>query len=89
MFSDNTVNEADAKLIVQTHNDFRKLIANGKVPGQPRGINLKRLVSFNFMLKIFLIFYIFQKYDSALAAAAQKIADSCEFAHKPVHDGNN
>lgn len=90
IFSGNKVNEAEAKLIVQKHNDFRKLIANGKVPGQPRGVNLKQLVSFTFVKKTFLIIiYIFQKYDSALAAAAQKIADSCEFAHKAVHDGNN
>ncbi|XP_066150059.1 CRISP/Allergen/PR-1-like [Euwallacea fornicatus] len=66
----NKVTEGDTKVIVRKHNELRKLIANGKVPGQPRGINLKKL-----------------KYDAALAEAAQKIANSCEFAHKTVRDG--
>nr|XP_022909966.1 uncharacterized protein LOC111421045 [Onthophagus taurus] len=37
------VSESDKKAIVDIHNHFRTLIAQGKVPGQPRGINLKRM----------------------------------------------
>jgi len=59
IFSGNKVNEAEAKLIVQKHNDFRKLIANGKVPGQPRGVNLKQLVSFTFVKKTFFNNYLY------------------------------
>ncbi|XP_071056994.1 uncharacterized protein [Onthophagus taurus] len=64
------VSESDKKAIVDIHNHFRTLIAQGKVPGQPRGINLKRM-----------------KWDENLAREAQKIANTCEFAHKSVQDG--
>ncbi|XP_060530182.1 uncharacterized protein LOC132704299 [Cylas formicarius] len=40
---DNKVTADDEKQIVNKHNQLRKLIANGLVPGQPRGVNLKRL----------------------------------------------
>ncbi|KAL1505675.1 hypothetical protein ABEB36_005181 [Hypothenemus hampei] len=66
----NNVTQADAQIIVDKHNELRQLIANGKVPGQPRGINLKRM-----------------KYDQNLAIEAQKIANTCIFAHKTVKDG--
>lgn len=43
-FSDIGVSEGDKQTIVNKHNELRKLIANGQVQGQPRGVNLKRLV---------------------------------------------
>lgn len=46
-FTANKLNEADKQIIVDKHNQLRKLIANGKVPGQPRGVNLKKMVSSN------------------------------------------
>lgn len=35
----------DKTILLNKHNKLRTLIANGKVQGQPRGINLKRMVS--------------------------------------------
>lgn len=45
-FLENGVSKLDGNIIVQKHNDFRKLIATGRVLGQPRGINLKKLVRY-------------------------------------------
>lgn len=44
-FSDIGVSDYDKQTIVNKHNELRKLIANGQVQGQPRGVNLKRLVN--------------------------------------------
>lgn len=44
IFIGSGVSQAEKKAIVNKHNEVRKLIANGKVPGQPRGVNLKRMV---------------------------------------------
>lgn len=38
------MNARDQGIIVNKHNELRKLIASGKVPGQPRGVNLKKMV---------------------------------------------
>ncbi|XP_017774051.1 PREDICTED: CRISP/Allergen/PR-1-like [Nicrophorus vespilloides] len=38
------ISEGGIKEIVDDHNYYRTLIANGKVKNQPRGVNLKRLV---------------------------------------------
>lgn len=40
----NTVTDSMKKLIVYRHNYYRKAIMAGKVPGQPKGINIKMLV---------------------------------------------
>ncbi|XP_030750540.1 uncharacterized protein LOC115878255 [Sitophilus oryzae] len=37
------VSNDDEKLILNKHNELRKLIARGKIPGQPRGVNLKKM----------------------------------------------
>ncbi|XP_019866641.1 ancylostoma secreted protein [Aethina tumida] len=37
------VSAEDQKVIVNLHNDIRKMIANGQVKNQPRGVNLKRM----------------------------------------------
>ncbi|XP_049821142.1 CRISP/Allergen/PR-1-like [Aethina tumida] len=33
----------DQKFIVNKHNSIREMVANNKLPGQPRGVNLKKL----------------------------------------------
>ncbi|XP_044259214.1 venom allergen 5-like [Tribolium madens] len=40
---ENKVSENDKKIIVNKHNQLRGLIAQGKVPGQPKAKNLKNL----------------------------------------------
>ncbi|XP_050302606.1 CRISP/Allergen/PR-1-like [Anthonomus grandis grandis] len=65
----NKLSAEEAKEIVDKHNELRRLIATGKTPNQPRGVNLRKM-----------------KYDDRLAHEAQKIADSCVFAHKKVLD---
>ncbi|XP_022916173.1 salivary antigen-5-like isoform X2 [Onthophagus taurus] len=37
------ISKEDSEAIVNGHNEYRKLIAKGKVLGQPRGINLKKM----------------------------------------------
>lgn len=37
----------DVKIIVNKHNEFRLMIARGRVPKQPRGVNLNKLVKQN------------------------------------------
>lgn len=38
------VSEEDIETILQLHNGLRQAIMDGKVEGQPRGVNLKYLV---------------------------------------------
>ena len=40
--SDQGVSESEKQLITKKHNDFRLLIAQGKVKNQPKGTNLKK-----------------------------------------------
>jgi hypothetical protein len=42
---ENKITDAEKEIIVNKHNQLRSLIARGKVPGQPKGKNLKNLVS--------------------------------------------
>lgn len=44
VFSEYGISDYDKQIIVNKHNELRKLIANGQVQGQPRGVNLKRIV---------------------------------------------
>ncbi|XP_068908886.1 venom allergen 5-like [Tenebrio molitor] len=40
---ENKITNAEKEIIVNKHNQLRSLIARGKVPGQPKGKNLKNL----------------------------------------------
>ncbi|XP_018561493.1 venom allergen 3-like [Anoplophora glabripennis] len=37
------VNDNEKQIIVNKHNELRRMISEGRVPGQPRGTNLKQL----------------------------------------------
>ncbi|RZC32839.1 CAP domain containing protein, partial [Asbolus verrucosus] len=39
----NKLTTGDINTIVNKHNQLRSLIANGKVPGQPKGVNINYL----------------------------------------------
>ncbi|KAJ8921933.1 hypothetical protein NQ315_008567 [Exocentrus adspersus] len=42
-YIDGGVSKSDADFILKKHNNLRRLIANGTLSGQPRGVNLKKL----------------------------------------------
>lgn len=46
LFTEMGVTDAEKQAIVSKHNELRLSIAQGKVPGQPKGLNLKKLVCF-------------------------------------------
>lgn len=43
-YAESNVTTEEKELIVNKHNEFRRLAARGEIPNQPKAINMKKLV---------------------------------------------